>query len=620
MGDKMIYKKFYFKNYKGIKETSIELDKNNKLYCIIGQNESGKTTILEGIRDAITLLEGKELTSIYDDGIMECVNKRSDEINFDIIFGVSLIITAQEEKTLKLKQDEEITFEFIYHFIKAQKSEQKPFEILCEKKTKDKNGNDNIIEVKQQEKIEQYLNVIRENKIYPVAYYYSDFFTKFPEEIPFDFKNDNKYKDEIIYWQNLLEKIGKYVLGDNFLGFQELSRMYFDGGASTSRVEKDLSKISKHIENEIKTHWMNYFKNDAGNFDTFQLKINGLRSKSPEIIITIDIKDKDGNPFSIKDKSLGFRWYFNFLLSTLYCQSKETLFLLDEPASNLFADVQTSIVEVFEKMTKNDDKSLNSYIIYSTHSHYLYKKNIANATHVAYDMYGQELENNETNGINVYKVSDLIGNENKIKSLRVFTDHFRVQVPNIELQEHNLICEGFEDYCFINLFCYIILNRIPNVCIVHGFGASNLSDIITSAIINRKKFLVLLDKDQGGENATTKYQNKFDCIWNDFLINRVKNLRDFITKKTITDIQSLLTDNDRKKICSIANIDFLENDEIKIKKYKTIQAVKRIYFSIIFEENKELEANLKQENLIENSSILNFKKLADAIEKHFNSK
>ena len=100
----------------------------------------------------------------------------------------------------------------------------------------------------------------------------------------------------------------------------------------------------------------------------------------------------------------------------------------------------------------------------------------------------------------------------------------------------------------------------------------------------------------------------------------MKNLRDFITKKTITDIQSLLTDNDRKKICSIANIDFLENDEIKIKKYKTIQAVKRIYFSIVFEENKELEANLKQENLIENSSILNFKKLADAIEKHFNSK
>ena len=49
MGDKMIYKKFYFNNYKGIKETSIELDKNNKLHCIVGINESGKTTILKAI-------------------------------------------------------------------------------------------------------------------------------------------------------------------------------------------------------------------------------------------------------------------------------------------------------------------------------------------------------------------------------------------------------------------------------------------------------------------------------------------------------------------------------------------------------------------------------------------
>ena len=586
MSDKMIYKKFYFKNYKGIKEASIVFDRKDKLSCIIGLNESGKTTILEGIRDAITILGGGALTDIYDNGVKACISKRSDEINFDIIFGVSLIVKQEEEKTLKLKEDDEIEFKFIYHFTKARPDEQKPFEILCIKTTKDKEGKYSSTEIKQQDKIDNYLKVIRDNKIYPVAYYHGDFFTKFPEEIPFSFKNENQYSEEIKYWQDLLEKIGKFVLKDNFLGFQEFSKMYFDGVSSTSMVEKYLSRISKHIEEEIKKHWINFFKNESTNFGTFELIIDGQRSKAPEIIIKIVLKDKNGNPFLIKDKSLGFRWYFNFLLSTLYCQSKETLFLLDEPASNLFADVQTSIVEVFEKMTKqNDNKSLNSYIIYTTHSHYLYKKSIVPATHAVFDMYNQTLKNNESNGINVYKLSDLIGDEKKINALRVFTDYFRVQVPNIELQEHNLICEGFEDYCFINLFCYVVLDRIQNVCIVNGFGASNLGDIITSAIINRKKFLVLLDKDQGGENATTKYQDKFDCIWNDFLINRVKNLRDFITKKTITDIQSLLTDNDRKKICSIANIDFLENDEIKIKKYKTIQAVKRIYFSIVFEEN-----------------------------------
>ena len=78
------------------------------------------------------------------------------------------------------------------------------------------------------------------------------------------------------------------------------------------------------------------------------------------------------------------------------------------------------------------------------------------------------------------------------------------------------MCKEFEDYCFINLFCYVILNKIQSICIVHGFGASNLSDIITSAIINRKSFLVLLDKDKGGIDAERKYKKDFDCIWQVF--------------------------------------------------------------------------------------------------------
>lgn len=231
--------------------------------------------------------------------------------------------------------------------------------------------------------------------------------------------------------------------------------MYFDGISSTSMVERYLSRISKHIEEEIKKHWINFFKNESTNFGTFDLIIDGQRSKAPEIIIKIVLKDKNGNPFLIKDKSLGFRWYFNFLLSTLYCQSKETLFLLDEPASNLFADVQTSIVEAFEKMTQNNDKSLNSYIFYSTHSHYLYKENIVPATYVVFDMYSQKLEGNESNGINVYKLSNLIGNDKNIDALKVFTDYFRVQVPNIELKNYNLICE--KDLKIIVLLTYFVM-------------------------------------------------------------------------------------------------------------------------------------------------------------------
>ena len=60
----MIYKKFYFENYKGIINTNIELDENHKLHCIVGRNESGKTTILGAIYDVYLLLkENKSKTT-----------------------------------------------------------------------------------------------------------------------------------------------------------------------------------------------------------------------------------------------------------------------------------------------------------------------------------------------------------------------------------------------------------------------------------------------------------------------------------------------------------------------------------------------------------------------------
>lgn len=141
---------------------------------------------------------GGALTDIYDNGVKACISKRSDEINFDIIFGVSLIVKQEEDKSLKLKEDDEIEFKFIYHFKKARLDEQKPFEILCVKTTKNKEGNYYTTEIKQEEKINNFLKIIRDNKIYPVAYYHGDFFTKFPEEIPFSFKNENQYSEELL--------------------------------------------------------------------------------------------------------------------------------------------------------------------------------------------------------------------------------------------------------------------------------------------------------------------------------------------------------------------------------------------------------------------------------------
>ena len=85
----------------------------------------------------------------------------------------------------------------------------------------------------------------------------------------------------------------------------------------------------------------------------------------------IQLKVNEGtSPFLINERSLGFRWFFGFILFTEFRKARadesgEYLFLFDEPASNLHESSQQKLLSLFEKLI---DKSK---IIYSTHSPYL---------------------------------------------------------------------------------------------------------------------------------------------------------------------------------------------------------------------------------------------------------
>ncbi len=45
----MIYKSYKIKNFKGINEVSLDLV-NSRIVTLVGLNESGKTSIMEGVR------------------------------------------------------------------------------------------------------------------------------------------------------------------------------------------------------------------------------------------------------------------------------------------------------------------------------------------------------------------------------------------------------------------------------------------------------------------------------------------------------------------------------------------------------------------------------------------
>ncbi|MBM0170454.1 ATP-binding protein [Altererythrobacter sp. C41] len=56
MGGKVRYLKFRIQNFKGIKDTEVDLRSSTgaNVFSLVGLNESGKTTILEAIHSDLT--------------------------------------------------------------------------------------------------------------------------------------------------------------------------------------------------------------------------------------------------------------------------------------------------------------------------------------------------------------------------------------------------------------------------------------------------------------------------------------------------------------------------------------------------------------------------------------
>ena len=72
----MYYKSFSIANYKGIKDRlEFDLDVNAEVpHCIIGNNESGKTTILKAIELIGRLCQGK----ILQNGARKAIKPKGD--------------------------------------------------------------------------------------------------------------------------------------------------------------------------------------------------------------------------------------------------------------------------------------------------------------------------------------------------------------------------------------------------------------------------------------------------------------------------------------------------------------------------------------------------------------
>ena len=223
----------------------------------------------------------------------------------------------------------------------------------------------------------------------PSIWYYTDFFKNVPECIHFvtsrykkqqerenrdSLENTNStYREAVLtsdntMWQKVLDDIWSYSQAQSYDtgAFQRDVVDYLDRNPEGKlRYTNYLAAIGAALNSVIIENWAKISNQDR--IQHIQLETTDALNFSHYRSYSFRITEKDETRYTIAERSLGFRWFFSFMLYTEFrkLRKENSVFLLDEPASNLHASSQEQILKAIHALAEK------AGVIYSTHSPYL---------------------------------------------------------------------------------------------------------------------------------------------------------------------------------------------------------------------------------------------------------
>jgi len=542
----MRYSKFEIKNFKGIKNLTIDLEKDpkSKVFTLVGLNESGKTSILEAIN---TFSENYSLVDRHK------LIPKSEKINFNGSVLIRAYITVNDSDNQKISEfvktlgykyfnpikSFSITKEYNFinsNFNKFSSNWNIKYSIVKNSKSID------VPFIKDQPDCEwQIITKFIINNLIPKIIYYQNFLFDFPDkiyinEISSEMGQDENFEIEQNNFKNVVQDILFSI--DSELKVKEhlLDRMIIDSSSNSEALEHTLSSMSAKVSQVVFNAWAKLF-NSHGK----EIIIKAGSDKKEELIrYFLEFKLKEGaSIYSVSERSLGFKWFFTFLLFTEFrknriTESGELLFLLDEPASNLHSTAQKNLLKTFEELISK------STLIYTTHSHHLINPDWLNGVYIVKNKglnYKNELtyDSNKTDiEATIYKqfVSSYPDQREYFQPVLDTLDYqpgLLEKIPNI------IITEGKNEY-----FTFKYLNdlyfdcKFSSVNFYPGGGANSNFIIIRLYLAWERPFCILLDSDKAGVKAKKDYEKEFTTA----IIDKIYCYSDFDQK-----LQGLATED-----------------------------------------------------------------------------
>lgn len=559
----MRYVYFEFENFRGIKQARLELatDAQARISTLVGLNESGKTTILEAIDYFSPTTSGEEINpkqltgqQKLDPNDLIPISKRTNfnekiviraglELSDEDIAGVTKLLRSRTGFRLtRCERNIQVTVSLRFENSKfVGQSTLWPGRMgggLTKTGRVHRHVTSQSMRAEWQAIVEYLTNKL------PRVWLFQNFLFEFPGRIvlskPVNETLSNRFYRTL--FQDILDSLDKGLDVDTHVIGRARSRDLVD----RNNLQQLLIELSRHVTYSVVAAWGELFANRdlAGKRVSVQLAANEDSIASdglPSVAVEFWLEDVDGL-FSIQQRSLGFRWFFVYLLLTSYRgrrreDESDMLFLFDEPASNLHSTAQAALLASLERL------SLTAHVVYTTHSHHLINPRWLSS---AFVVLNEGLDPRSVSSNVVSKSTDI-----RVEKLHVFAAQHPSRSyyfqPVLEMLDYApsqlemvpavIMVEGKSDYYFIRYFAEVLkvdhgssdpLNILP------GTGAGSLDEIIKLYLGWAREFVILLDGDVEGRQQTDRYMKNFGPI----LRGRLLTLADIISD--VSGIESML--------------------------------------------------------------------------------
>lgn len=596
------------KNYKSIVDTGVvELSNHDSITVLAGQNESGKSSILEalntfetGIFDtdskpfttsgsllqSITCTYSIDSSNFFIEKLTESFFEEFepeiaegspvfDEKKLKFIKSISLTRSKLSDKTESSLEISADIFELIKASILESEEEVEgemdngvPKKVIVKKKIID-------LELLNNNKVADLIW----SYITPKIIFFNDFCDLLPDKMTLaDLKTKNTQSKGYRAVKNLEE-----ILKINFVDLY-------------SKDDLERQAIRDEHNDNLSVDFQKAWGQKIHNDNKIEVKYDfEKRDTDDNSYVNFYTETKDRQKLKPHQRSKGLIWFLSFWLelNAQNSDDKQLIILADEPGLYLHVKAQADILKLFKKLSTKGHQ-----IIYTTHSPNLIEAEKLNRIKLVINdpVSGTTLESITTSKID---------NKNKQDALQPIANAIGFTVSDFLLStKKSVILEGISDY-FYYLAMRKILERNSEYIFIPGIGVRKQSTLVSFCIGYGIEWLAIFDDDATrGSDAQKTFTDFKNCLFNgDDALSATKM---YLTEN-ISSVENMFSIDDIKLVD--------QSISPKVDTLKSIGEKRKVVFSKLFYEKVE-KGEITKERLSK-ELIENFNKIFDWIDKHF---